>query len=166
LKAKTNSVEETIFMGKEFGEQLQAGDVVVLSGDLGAGKTQFVRGIASAFGIKEAITSPTFNILKQYDSEARVGKRDDGEACVGKRDDGGVCAGKQGGATLNHWDLYRLNDEKELEDIDFYGELESGAINLIEWGDKFPNALPDDCLQVEITLGNNSDERMIEISRR
>jgi tRNA threonylcarbamoyladenosine biosynthesis protein TsaE len=100
---------------------LRAGDVVLLSGDLGAGKTQFVQGVARALGVAEGeVTSPTFNILLSYEGTATGGSP----------------------ITLNHFDLYRLEKAEQLVDIDFAGVLESGGVCFIEWADKFPAAMP------------------------
>ena len=126
---RSESAEQTKEIGAALGALLRAGDVVLLSGDLGAGKTQFTQGVARAMNIPEdQVTSPTFNILLTY--EGRVG----GEPLV-----------------LNHFDLYRLDTSEQLVDIDFAGVLESGGACLIEWADKFPAAMPEDRLEVEIT---------------
>lgn len=107
---------------------MEMNDCVVLSGDLGAGKTQFAKGFATGLGVDDEITSPTFNILFEY---------------VGDE------------LPLLHFDLYRLDEEDELTDIDFFGLLESGAVCLIEWGDKFPAAMPDGRIDVQITVADD-----------
>ncbi len=135
---KSNNVEETISAGVRVAKLLQASDVIVLSGDLGAGKTHFSKGIASGLNIQDDITSPTFNILRLYDGQSY-----DGQA-----------------VQLAHWDLYRLNDEDELEDVDFFGIVESGCISLIEWGDKFIDIMPDDRLEISITIQDNLSRKL------
>ncbi|MCL2757331.1 MAG: tRNA (adenosine(37)-N6)-threonylcarbamoyltransferase complex ATPase subunit type 1 TsaE [Coriobacteriia bacterium] len=122
----THSAEETIAFGAALGRVTKPGDVLVLTGDLGAGKTQFAKGIAQGLGIAEAVTSPTFNIMLVY--EANNGQR------------------------LNHLDLYRLDDPAQLDDIDYFGCLESDAVSLVEWGDKFPTALPLEYLEASFEL--------------
>jgi tRNA threonylcarbamoyladenosine biosynthesis protein TsaE len=126
----TNSPEQTERIGKALGTLLEAGDVVLLSGDLGAGKTQFTKGIAAALGVKEAITSPTFNIMLEHEGAD--------------------------GTVLRHFDLYRLEDESELDDIDYFGLLEDDAISVVEWGDKFSGALPLNCLIIDFELQDDS----------
>lgn len=128
-KRQVNSPEAMKQLGSVLGEHLREDDVVILTGDLGAGKTQFVQGVAEGLGINCTITSPTFNILLTY---------------------------PQGRLVLNHFDLYRLDDSQDLDDIGFYEVLESGGVSFIEWGDKFPNALPYSYLEVHISnLGEN-----------
>lgn len=112
---------------------LEPGDVCVLSGGLGAGKTQFVQGVAEGMGITEPVTSPTFNILLQYRSMQAT--------------------------LLEHFDWYRLDDIGELEDVGYYDVLEEGIV-FIEWGEKFPEALPDDHLVVFLEVGAG-DERVM-----
>ncbi|MEA5075824.1 MAG: tRNA (adenosine(37)-N6)-threonylcarbamoyltransferase complex ATPase subunit type 1 TsaE [Coriobacteriia bacterium] len=119
----TQSAEETEWVGRLLASCLQAGDVIALSGDLGAGKTHLVQGVASGLGVDGAVTSPTFNILL-------------------------VHAGR---LPLYHLDLYRLDDPAQLEDIDFYATLEGDGVSFIEWGDRFPDELPADHLLVEIS---------------
>lgn len=115
-------------LGKELAELMEMNDCVVLSGDLGAGKTQFAKGFAAGLGVDDDITSPTFNILFEY---------------VGDE------------LPLLHFDLYRLDEEDELTDIDFFGLLESGGVCLIEWGDKFVAAMPDERIDVTITVADD-----------
>jgi tRNA threonylcarbamoyladenosine biosynthesis protein TsaE len=131
---RTRSAAETVLAGLALAPCLRAGDVVVLTGDLGAGKTTLTQGVAEGLGVQEPVVSPTFNILVVH----------------------------QGRLTLNHLDLYRLAREQELEDIDFYGTLESGGVSLIEWGDRFLGALPPDRLEVSLHL-EDAKGRSIEV---
>jgi tRNA threonylcarbamoyladenosine biosynthesis protein TsaE len=118
----SQSAEETVELGRELGHTLKPGDVVLLTGELGAGKTQFTKGIAAALGVRATITSPTFNLVLQYE---------------------GVCAATGEPVVLQHFDLYRLDDASQLDDIDYFGMLEQpDAISVVEWGDKFAEALP------------------------
>lgn len=120
FKIRTNSEEETYLFAKEFAEHLKEGDIVCLNGDLGAGKTVFVRGISSYFGIED-ISSPTFTIVNEY---------------KGKKD-------------INHFDVYRLSNEDEFYDCgldEYFGE----GICIIEWSDIIKDALPKDHIDVRI----------------
>ena len=121
----TRSVEETKQLASCLAQYVKPGDVILLKGDLGAGKTQFSQGLAEGLGIMDAVISPTFNILLEYHT---------------------------GRVPLYHFDLYRLNDEEELEDIAFYETLESGGVSVIEWWDKFPDCMPEEYLSVEISV--------------
>ncbi len=131
---RSSSVEETLEIARAFGAALRPGDVVSLVGELGAGKTHFAKGVALGLGIEEAVTSPTFNILRLYD---------------GSYEDEG---GERQPLQLAHWDLYRLENEEQLEDVDFFGILESGCASLVEWADKFPGILPEDATIVTIDV--------------
>lgn len=123
-------------LGEKVAGLVQMNDCIVLSGDLGAGKTQFAKGFAAGLGVDDDITSPTFNILFEY---------------VGDE------------LPLLHFDLYRLDEEDELTDIDFFGLLESGGVCLIEWGDKFAVAMPEDRVDVRI-LVSDDETRTVDIS--
>ncbi|MFT5530603.1 MAG: tRNA threonylcarbamoyladenosine biosynthesis protein TsaE [Candidatus Poriferisodalaceae bacterium] len=117
---------------------LGAGDVLVLSGDLGAGKTAFVQGLAKALGITDRVTSPTFSLVQSY---------------VGR-------------LPLHHLDVYRLDNLAETVDIDLPELLESGAVVAIEWGEVVIPELPLDYLRVRMELGHIedvADARVIEI---
>ena len=124
----SHSVEETMGVGAQLAAGAKPDDCIVLTGDLGAGKTHFTKGFAAALGIKEDVTSPTFAIVEEYEGTK---------------------------LRLLHWDLYRLEEDWELEDVDWYGLTESGAVSLVEWGDKFPDALPDDYLHVDIRVADD-----------
>ena len=123
-------------LGEKVAGLVQMNDCIVLSGDLGAGKTQFAKGFAAGLGVDDDITSPTFNILFEY---------------VGDE------------LPLLHFDLYRLDEEDELTDIDFFGLLESGGVCLIEWGDKFAAVMPEDRVDVRI-LVSDEETRTVDIS--
>jgi len=125
----SNSPEETFAFGASLGRLLQAGDVVLLVGELGAGKTQLAKGIASGLGVLEPVTSPTFNIMLVYQGS--------------------------NGRILNHIDLYRLDESAQLEDIDYFGSLESNAVSVVEWGDKFSDALPAEYLAISFATDDS-----------
>lgn len=111
--------------GAALGGALVPGDVVLLVGGLGAGKTQLAKGVSQGLGIDDSVVSPTFNIALAYEG---------------------------GRIPLMHLDLYRLEDATELEDIDFYGIVDEDAehASLIEWADLFPDDMPEDALLIEL----------------
>lgn len=115
--------------GRELGAQLRSGDVLLLHGDLGAGKTTLVQGIAQALGVREAAQSPTFTLVGEHDA-----RRPDGEP-----------------VRLYHLDLYRLDDPDELESLgyDQFLQPEQG-ISLIEWPERAGDWLPDRFLLIQI----------------
>ncbi|MCI7260235.1 MAG: tRNA (adenosine(37)-N6)-threonylcarbamoyltransferase complex ATPase subunit type 1 TsaE [Selenomonadales bacterium] len=128
----TNSPEETAHLAELAGQKIREGTVLCLEGDLGAGKTLFVQSLARTLGVEGEVTSPTFNLMNVYE---------------------GICR-------IYHFDLYRLENETELEDIGFYEYTEEPeGIVVIEWPDKFPESLPDDYVEVHI-------ERIGEKSRQ
>lgn len=124
----TSSAEETHEAGAALARCVRADDVVLLTGDLGAGKTVFAKGFAEGLGIDAPVTSPTFNILLVY----------------------------RGRLSFNHFDLYRLENATELVDIDYFATLESGGVTLVEWGDRFVEASPDDHLAVALSISGDT----------
>ncbi len=119
----TRSPEETGELAFFLARHLKPGDVVCLSGDLGAGKTLFVKSAAKALGVEEEVTSPTFALVNVY----------------------------QGRLTIYHFDLYRLQHPEQLIDIGFDEYVNGDGISLIEWPDEFKTALPEQYLWIEIS---------------
>ena len=120
----STTTEQTIALGQALGKLLQAGDVLVLTGDLGAGKTQLTKGIAAGMGVKDDVTSPTFTIEMVYESTLMP---------------------------LYHFDLYRLNDSDQLEDTGLYDALESDGPTIIEWGEQFAEQIGERTLDVYVS---------------
>ena len=132
----TGSAAETIELGTQIGALLCAGDVVLLTGDLGAGKTQLAQGVGRALGVQENVISPTFNILLVHEGAD---------------------------LKLNHWDLYRFEDPDDLIDVDYFAQVESDAVTLVEWGDKFEDTyLVADLEMRFVRLGDQ--ERRIDLT--
>lgn len=125
IQLPSDSVDQTVDLGRRLGKTLGAGDVVLLTGDLGAGKTQFSRGVGLGLGINEPITSPTFNIVVEH---------------------------KSGSLPLYHFDLYRLEFPQQLDDIDYWAMTEGEGASLVEWGDKFNETYIDADLEISIAL--------------
>jgi tRNA threonylcarbamoyladenosine biosynthesis protein TsaE len=125
MQVRTHTTEQTIALGRVLGAAARPDSCIVLCGDLGAGKTQLTKGIAAGLGSADAVTSPTFTIVAEY---------------------------PDGRLPLFHFDLYRLEEPDELVDIGYDDLLEAGGICAIEWGDRFPEMLPDDRLVITITL--------------
>ena len=136
LVCNTYSPEETRIVGASLSPVLLPGDVISLSGDLGAGKTVFVQGLAIALGVERGVTSPTFTIVHEY--EARF--------------------------PIIHLDVYRLNSFQEVIDLGFEEYLDPEAIVLIEWGDAIAPMLPRRHLDIEMRRANDpesEDERCL-----
>ena len=134
----TTTAQQTQDFAQEFSNALIGGETILLNGDLGAGKTHFVKGIASGLGIDDVITSPTFALHNQYEG---------------------------GRLVLNHFDFYRIMDPEEAEMLglnEFFGEM--GSVSCIEWSQNIAELLPRDCIVVTIEkLDENS--RQITIQR-
>ena len=127
----TNSEEETKEFAKEFAKKLKIGDVVILSGDLGSGKTKFVEGVLSNFGLENEISSPTFTIVNEY-----------------KKDD----------INIYHFDVYRLEDSDEFYAIGGEEYFEKG-ICLIEWGEIIGDALPNKYIKINFKRNIEDDNK-------
>ncbi len=127
-KITTTSEEETIELAENIESEKFPNMVICLEGDLGSGKTLFTKGFASSMGIRENITSPTFNIIKEYDGEEMK---------------------------LYHMDVYRLNDAKEDLGIEDY--FKKKGITIIEWSDLIEDILPKNRLVIKIrVVGENA----------
>ena len=132
LTCVTHSPEETTHLAGTIGKIIREGTVICLDGELGVGKTLFVRALARTLGVESDVTSPTFNLMNIYEA-----------ACP-----------------IVHFDLYRITSEEELEDIGFYEYAEATeGIVLIEWAEKFPDAMPADHLSVRIEALNDEERQ-------
>ena len=130
----SKSEEDTRKAGKSFAETLEKGDVVSLRGSLGAGKTVFAKGIAESLGIEEAIVSPTFTIVQEYDGRLK----------------------------MYHLDLYRLSGEDEFESMGGEDFLYSDGVALIEWSEKIESMLPESTIYVDISIDDDGN-RVINV---
>ena len=136
---ETNSEKETFELGKKIGENAKAGQIYTLTGDLGVGKTVFTQGLAAGLGITEPVNSPTFTIVQMYED---------------------------GRLPFYHFDVYRIGDIEEMEEIGyedcFYGE----GVCLIEWAELIRDILPEQCVEVTITkeLDKGFDFRRIQVT--
>ncbi len=140
----THDEDGTVELGRQFAQQLVESDVVALYGDLGAGKTEFVRGICEYFQVGEIVSSPTFTIINQYSGAAPESEDE---------------------VKIYHVDLYRINSKRELEEIGFNECMMSNdCIKLIEWADKANGSLPRRRYSVIFRLNERDEnERTIEI---
>lgn len=127
--------DETRNFGVNLGKKLSAGSIVALIGDLGTGKTTLSKAIAKGLGVEETVTSPTFNIVKEY---------------------------RTGRLPLYHFDVYRIGDPEEMYEIGceeyFYGD----GVCLIEWADIIEDILPDDTIKIEMFYGDEESERILK----
>jgi tRNA threonylcarbamoyladenosine biosynthesis protein TsaE len=137
LRIVTDSPEETESVGEALGEVLTGGEVLAYTGDLGAGKTAFTRGLARGLGITQRITSPTFNIVNEYED---------------------------GRLPLFHFDLYRLGGAEELFDIGWEDYLARNGVCAVEWSENAEDVL-EDPITVSIRRGETDDQRIITIER-
>ena len=135
ITAATASVTQTRELAAAIAELARPGDLILLVGDLGAGKTAFVQGFGAALGVDEPITSPTFTLARQY----------------------------RGRLELNHLDVYRLEQVEEVLDLGLPELLDGPSATLVEWGDTILPALPADYLEVQLTYGDGDDERIVQL---
>jgi tRNA threonylcarbamoyladenosine biosynthesis protein TsaE len=135
LAAATSSADETFDLAVAVGSLLVPGDLVLLAGDLGTGKTIFAKGLARAVGVTEPVVSPTFTIVREY--EGRV--------------------------PLVHVDVYRLDHLQELHDLGFEELVDDSAVTLVEWGDVVAAVLPRERLEVWIEATDDEHERLVTL---
>ncbi len=128
----SQSPEETRVIGRVLGEQAAAGDIYLLTGELGAGKTCLTRGILNGLGSTELVRSPTFVLIAEY----------------------------QGRIPLYHMDLYRIGSVEQVEDLGFDEYLEGDGLTVVEWADNVPGVFPDDALRVQLDFVSEGERRL------
>lgn len=133
----TNAPQETEALGERLAQKLKPGDVIAYTGDLGAGKTAFTRGLARGLGISTRVTSPTFTIVNEYEG---------------------------GRLPLFHFDMYRLGSSEELYDIGWEDYLARGGVCAVEWSEIVADALETSAIRVDIRRGETDEQRFITIT--
>ncbi|MCU1370870.1 MAG: putative ATP-binding protein [Ilumatobacteraceae bacterium] len=136
LVVETSSAAQTQELAAALAAIALPGDLVLLAGEMGAGKTAFAQGYARGLGITDQVTSPTFTIVQEY-SGGRLG--------------------------MHHLDVYRLETLREVADLGVSEMLDEDAVMLVEWGDAVLPALPDQYLELKIAFGDDDDARRIEL---
>lgn len=134
---ESNSAEETFAFGKRMGEEAVPGEIICLDGDLGVGKTVFTQGFAAGLGISDYVNSPTFNIVKEYEG---------------------------GRLPLYHFDVYRIGDPSEMEEIGYEDSFYGEGVAIIEWPGLIEELLPKEARWVRIRKDSERgfDYRRIE----
>ena len=128
----TESAEETIELGKKIGAFLLPDEVIALTGQLGAGKTTLIQGIAEGLGVKDYVTSPTFIIINEY----------------------------QGRLPFYHVDLYRLAEPAEIEDLGIEEYFSRGGVSVIEWAEKLKELMPEKAEKIEIKVSSENERKI------
>jgi tRNA threonylcarbamoyladenosine biosynthesis protein TsaE len=132
LDVRTGTAEETREVGAALAALLVPGDVISLTGDLGAGKTTFVQGAARGLGVEDPVASPTFVLVREY----------------------------RGDLPVYHLDVYRLDRLQEVIELGFEDLLDPSGVMFIEWGDAIDALLPDEHLRVELRTSDGDDRRL------
>lgn len=139
IEYETFSPEETFAIGERFGREAKPGQVLALTGDLGVGKTLFTQGLAKGLGIDGPVSSPTFTIVQVYEN---------------------------GRLPFYHFDVYRIADPEEMDEIGFDDYVYGEGICLIEWAELIEDILPENCIRITIekNLEKGFDYRTIRVS--
>ena len=133
----SKSEEDTINFASQFASKLQLGNIIILSGDLGAGKTKFTQGILKYFNLENEISSPTFTIVNEYTDST---------------------------IPIYHFDVYRINDVEEMFEIGYEEYFFSEGVSVVEWADLIEEIIPEDAIRINISYGENEGERIYQIS--
>jgi tRNA threonylcarbamoyladenosine biosynthesis protein TsaE len=135
---ETNSDKDTFEFGKQLDEKAEPGTVICLDGDLGTGKTVIAKGIAAGLGIKEPVSSPTFTVIKEY-TEGRL--------------------------PFYHFDVYRIEDPLEMDEIGYEDYFYGNGVTVIEWSDMIKELIPEKAMKIRLVkdLANGFDYRRISV---
>ena len=136
MKIKLDSLRKTEQFGEKLGKVLKKGDILCLNGDLGAGKTTLTKSIGLGLGVEEYITSPTFSLINEY----------------------------RGDLPVYHFDVYRLENVDELDDLGFDEYFFGEGVCIIEWAEKIENMLPKEIIVLSIEKGQAIDKRIVSIT--
>lgn len=136
MKIELNSLDDTKEFGESLGKRLKKGDILCLNGDLGAGKTTLTKSIGIGLGVEEYITSPTFALINEY----------------------------RGNLPVYHFDVYRLENVDELDDLGFDEYFFGEGVCIIEWAEKIEKMLPKEIIVLDIGKGETVDKRIVSIS--
>lgn len=141
MRLESFSPQETFLLGRQIGEDAEVGEVYTLIGDLGAGKTVFTQGVADGLGISEAVNSPTFTILQVYE---------------------------EGRLPFYHFDVYRIGDVEEMDEIGYEDYFYGNGICFIEWANLIEEILPEHYIEITIQkdLSRGMDYRLITVENK
>lgn len=141
MVVETRSAGETFLLGEKIGKAAKAGQVYTLVGDLGVGKTVFTQGLAKGLGVQEAVSSPTFTIVQVYE---------------------------EGRLPFYHFDVYRIGDISEMEEVGFEDYVYGEGVSLIEWADLIEELLPEERTEIRIEkdLEQGFDYRRITVEEK
>lgn len=136
----SNSAEETFRLGEKTGREARPGDIYCLDGDLGVGKTVFTQGLARGLSVEDYVNSPTFNIVKEY----------------------------EGRLPLYHFDLYRIGDPSEMEEIGYEDYFYGHGVTVIEWPERAEELIPEEAVRIRIEkdLTRGFDFRRITVTEK
>lgn len=129
----SHSAEETRQQAAALAENVQAGDIILLNGDLGAGKTEWVKGFVAAMGGTLEVTSPTFNLVHEYNG---------------------------GKFLVYHWDLYRLDEKTDWSVLDLDAHLKGSGITIIEWPERYPHRWPSSSWKIFLEIVDTEDRKI------
>lgn len=135
LVAVTPSADDTRNLAAVVARAAQPGDIILLVGEMGTGKTAFAQGFAQGLGVAERVTSPTFTLVRDYEARLR----------------------------MHHVDVYRLDQLQEVVDLGLAELLDDGGVTVIEWGDAVVPALPRDFLEVRLEFDDDPDQRTLTL---
>lgn len=146
----SHSAAQTQRLGMRLGEIVRGGELILLNGQLGTGKTTFTQGLARGMDISEQINSPTFTLLKEYPGQARSGDGPHAQSHVGP--------------ALYHFDLYRLDDPEEIFDLGFEDYFYSEGVCVVEWADKADLLWPTDHLRIRMKMMSETKRGLLFIA--
>ncbi len=135
MKFVTHCVKDTEAIAQKLAKKLKGNEIVAFYGDLGVGKTAFIRGMVDYFGIKNLVSSPTFSLVNEYQTNK---------------------------FKIYHFDMYRIKSSEDLESTGYFDYINRGVF-LIEWSENIENDIPDDAIEISIEKGNSETLRIIEI---